>query len=258
MRRVLVIGIGAGNPEHLTLQAIDALNRVDAIFLMDKGAAKAKLIALREEICRRHVTRPHRLVHADSPEWTRGTADYGATIDALNRDKGALFERLITDALADGECGAFLVWGDPALYDSTIRILETIAARGTVAFAYEVIPGISSVQALTARHRIPLNRIGQSVAITTGRRLAEAWPDADTVVVMLDAHNSFQRYVDQDIDIWWGAYVGTPDEIVIAGRLREVADEIVRVRAAARHANGWIMDSYVMRRRAAASDVDED
>ena len=32
--------------------------------------------------------------------------------------------------MADGECGAFLVWGDPTLYDSTIRIVEMIASSG--------------------------------------------------------------------------------------------------------------------------------
>ena len=148
-----------------------------------------------------------------------------------------------------GECGAFLVWGDPSLYDSTIRILNAILAGGRLDFEYDVIPGITSVQALTARHKIPLNRIGKPVAITTGRRLATGFPaDTDTAVVMLDAENTYRRFAHDDVDIYWGAYLGTADEILIEGPLKEVAERIERVRSDARAEHGWIMDTYLLRR----------
>lgn len=122
----------------------------------------------------------------------------------LNLAKQRVFERLIGD-LGEDECGAFLVWGDPALYDSTIRILEAILRDGRHAFEYEVIPGISSVQALAARHKVPLNRIGGTIEITTGRRLAEGFPaHADSVVVMLDAEDTYRRLNAPDLDIYWG------------------------------------------------------
>lgn len=250
MKKILIIGIGAGDPDYVTVQAVNALNRVDVFFVMEKGPSKAKLAALREEICRRYIEDDdYRIVHAASPEWDRGKPDYRATIDDLNRDKRSVFERLIAEEMADGECGAFLVWGDPTLYDSTIRIIEAIADAGGHGFDYDVIPGISSIQALAARHKTTLNRIGESIAITTGRKLAEGFPtDADSVVVMLDAHDSYKRYADEDIDIYWGAYIGTPDEVLVSGRLKEVVGEIERVRTAARRANGWIMDTYLMRR----------
>lgn len=251
MKKILIIGIGAGNPEYLTVQAVNALNQVDVFFILDKGASKEKLVAFRREVCRRYIEgRDYRFVDADSPEWDRCSADYEATVANLNRDKQALFERLIGEGMEDGECGAFLVWGDPTLYDSTIRIIEAIVKSGRLAVDYEIIPGITAVQALAAKHKITLNRIGKAVEITTGRRIAEGFPDnTDTVIVMLDAENSFTRFADQDIDIFWGAYVGTPDEVLIAGNLKDVADDIERVRAQARRSNGWIMDTYLMRRR---------
>ena len=250
MKRILVIGIGAGNPDQVTMQAINALNQVDVFFVMDKGPEKEKLAALRRDICRRYITHDHRyrVVEATSPEWARDGADYRAVVDDLNREKTLLFGRLIADGMADGECGAFLVWGDPSLYDSTIRILQTLVDLDQHGFAFEVIPGISSIQALAARHRTTLNTIGQAFQVTTGRRLDEGYPDLDSVVVMLDANTAFRRFVDQDIDIFWGAYVGTPDEILVAGKLRDVADDIVRLRAEARAIHGWIMDSYILRR----------
>lgn len=251
MKQLLIIGIGAGNPEYITIQAVKALNRADVVFLMDKGSDKVKLNDLRRDICERYIEHGnYRIVEALNPERRREAADYLRAVDDLNAQKQQTFERLIAEELADGECGAFLVWGDPSLYDSTIRIVDAIIEQGRHDIAYEVIPGITSVQALTARHRVPLNSIGQSVEITTGRRVAKGLTgDAESVVVMLDAENSWQTLVDQDLDIYWGAYLGTPDEILIAGRLKDVADEIQRERSAARQRHGWIMDTYLLKRR---------
>jgi len=205
-------------------------------------------VALRKEVCRRYVEgHAYRIVEAPSPPRDTAPADYLASVDALNRDKQAAFAAMIERELADGQCGGILAWGDPALYDSTIRNVAALAALGTL--DYEVIPGISSVQMLAARHRITLNRIGQPVEITTGRRLAEGWPPhADSVVVMLDGEETYNRFTGEGVDIYWGAYLGTPDEILIAGRLADVAAEITHRRRAARAAQGWIMDTYLMRR----------
>jgi precorrin-6A synthase len=156
---------------------------------------------------------------------------------------------LIGDELGEDECGAFLVWGDPSLYDSTLRIIDRIIARGTVAFDYEVIPGISAIQALAARHRIELNRIGRSIHITTGRKLAEGLPDTvDDVVVMLDGDCSFKNIDGSDIDIYWGAYLGTQDEILVSGNLRERMQDIEQMRAEAKARKGWVMDTYLLRK----------
>lgn len=250
MKQLLVIGIGAGNPDYVTMQAVKALNRVDVFFLFDKGQSKDALITLRREICERYITDPHyRFVQAPSPERERGEVDYTASVDELNRAKQQTFERLINEQLADGQCGGFLVWGDPALYDSTLRILQAILASGRCAFEYEVIPGITSVQALAAQHKVPLNTIGHSIEITTGRRLAAGQVSAaDSLVVMLDADDAYQQVADQQTQIYWGAYLGTPDEILLSGKLEEVADEIERVRKAARLKHGWIMDTYLLRK----------
>ncbi len=250
MKKLSVIGIGAGDPDYLTIQAVKALNRVDVFFLMDKGPAKQTLVDLRREICQRYIVdRTYRFVEAYSPERQRGDVDYAASVEDLNRAKQATFERLIDEQLSDGQCGGFLVWGDPSLYDSTVRILQSILDAGRCAFEFEVIAGITSVQALAAQHKVPLNSIGGSLEITTGRRLAAGQVgDSASVVVMLDAGDAYRQVSDPDTHIYWGAYVGTPDQILIAGRLEEVAESIERTRKAARQANGWIMDTYLLRK----------
>ena len=250
MRKLLVIGIGAGNPDYITMQAVKALNLVDVFFLMDKGQDKDSLIDLRREICERYITdHDYRFVEAHSPERERGEVDYTSSVEDLNLARQLTFERLINEEMTDEQCAGFLVWGDPALYDSTIRILQAILATGRCVFEFEVIPGITSVQALAAQHKVPLNRIGRSIEITTGRRLAAGQvSEADSVVVMLDAQDAYRQVADPQTEIYWGAYLGTPDEILISGKLEEVADEIERVRKAARLANGWIMDTYLLRK----------
>jgi precorrin-6A synthase len=252
VKKILVIGIGVGDPDQLTVQAVRALNRVDVFFVMDKGPAKAKLRALREEICRRHIKdHPYRVAEAPSPPRDTAPADYRAAVDELNAAKQAVFEGLIDGGMKDGETGAFLVWGDPMLYDSTIRNLDALKDAG-LAFDVEVIPGITAIQALAAAHRIPLNRIAEAVTITTGRKLAAGFPEGvDSVVVLLDGEDTYRRFADQDFEIYWGAYLGTPDEILIAGKVADVAEEIYRRRRDARRANGWIMDTYLLRRAAA-------
>ena len=252
MRKIFVIGIGAGNPDYITVQAIKALNKVDVFFVMDKGPEKDDLVRLRKEICERHIKdRSYRIVEAADPPRDRNAPAYEASVRAWHDQRVAIYERLIGQELGDGECGAFLVWGDPSLYDSTLRIIDQIIAGGAVAFEYEVVPGISSVQALAARHRIALNRIGKSVHITTGRKLSEGLPDdIDDVVVMLDGECSFKTLDDGGIDIYWGAYVGTEDEILVSGNLQEVAPDIERIRREAKEKKGWIMDTYLLRRTA--------
>ncbi len=256
VRKIHVIGIGAGDPDQLTLQAVKALRGTDVFFVLDKGEVKADLTRLRRDMLDAHVPEgTYRVVEARDPERDRsaGGAAYSPAVGDWRSARADIYERLIAEELGEDGTGAFLVWGDPSLYDSTLAILEEVLERGTVAFAYDVVPGISSVSALVARHRTGLNRVARPVQITTGRRLAEGFPEGvDDVVVMLDAHQAFRQYAGEegeDIDIYWGAYIGTPDEILVSGPLAEVAPRIERLRAEARERKGWIMDTYLLRRR---------
>ncbi|MDT0393206.1 MULTISPECIES: precorrin-6A synthase (deacetylating) [Streptomyces] len=253
MREIHVIGIGAGDPDQLTLQAVKALRGTDVFFILDKGEAKADLTGLRRDMLEAHIPGGgYRVVEARDPERDRkaGGSAYSPAVGDWRSARADIYERLISEELGEEQTGAFLVWGDPSLYDSTIGILEEVLERGRVVFDFDVVPGISSVSALVARHRTGLNRVARPVQITTGRRLAEGFPEGvDDVVVMLDAHQSFRAYAGQDVDIYWGAYIGTPDEILVSGPLAEAAPRIEHLRAKARERKGWIMDTYLLRRR---------
>jgi precorrin-6A synthase len=257
VRSILVVGIGAGDPEHVTVQAINALRRAEVVFVVEKGSAADELADVRREILARYVDGRPRIVTLLDPPRDRAAPDYHGAVDDWRRRRADVWEAAIGRELGPGGCGAFMVWGDPAIYDSTIAILDEILARGELSFDHEVIPGISSVQALAARHRIPFARVGGAVQITTGRRLAQGWPaGANDVLVMLDSGCTFSSLVGEGIDIYWGAYVGTDDEILVSGPVDDVAEEIELLRREARERKGWIMDSYLLRRAAAPANRD--
>ena len=242
-RHIHVIGIGAGDPDYLTVQAIEALNDTQVFFAMDKGEAKSDLVALRRDICARFIREPgYRFVELPDPKRSTDSG-YREAVSDWHAARARVWAGAIAAELGPDGVGAFLAWGDPSLYDSTLRILDAVATE--LEFTFDVIPGITAVQALTARHRIPLNEVGEPVLITTGRQL-RAHGLAGSAVVMLDAECSFQA-CPPDTQIWWGAYLGTDDELLVAGTVGEVGTRIAALRAEARARHGWIMDTYLLR-----------
>lgn len=251
---VLVIGIGSGDPAHLTGEAVAALNRVDVFLVADKGAAKADLVGLRTELCAAVITHPgYRVVEVADPERgpdaERDRAAYETGVRDWHRARAERYAEVVRRELPDGGTLGFLVWGDPAFYDSTLRIVESVAELG-VGLTTTVVPGISSVQLLAARHRLVLNGVGGSIHVTTGRRLVQEYDRRlGDVVVMLDGTLTCARLLDAhpDLQIFWGAQLGLPDEALVAGPLADVLDEIRRTRLRLRAERGWVMDTYLLR-----------
>ena len=240
-RRVRIIGIGTGQPDQLTREAVDALISVDYVIAVAKSDADP-LLGVRRELCDRYGVK---LVVVPDPERDRADpADYPGAVRDWHEARVDAFAQVLAEH--PGDVG-FLVWGDPAFYDSTIRIVESLAGR--VDLDYDVIPGVSSPQLLAARHRMVLHQVGQPILVTTGRRLAEAVAAGhDNIVVMLDGSLTCLDLDLPDWRIWWGANLGAADEQLVAGPLVEVADELRRRRDAVKDASGWVMDTYLLRR----------
>lgn len=249
MIELSLIGIGTGNPKHLTLQAIEALNAQDLILIPNKGTGKDDLAGLRREICARTITgNGPRIVEFDLPVRNEATRSYRKRVDDWHDAIAEIWCQTINANLPQGGKVGFLVWGDPSLYDSTMRIAERLKKQALVTLA--VVPGITSIQALTAAHAVPVNEIGAPFTITTGRRLREnGWPDsAETLVIMLDGECSFGSIDPAGVDIFWTAYAGMENQISISGALATVSAEIIETRAKARSDHGWIMDIYLLRK----------
>ena len=245
IRELLLIGIGTGNPDHVTGEAAKAMNDADLILIPRKGPDKADLADLRRQILSAHLTSDAKVVEFDLPKRDAANPDYEQGVLDWHDAIAAAWKAAIAEG-GDAETAALLVWGDPSLYDSTLRIAERFDPKPAI----RVIPGITAIHALTAAHAIPVNEIGAPWIVTTGRRLRdEGWPEsASTVVVMLDGQCSFRTIPSVGVTIWWGAYVGMTEQVLRSGPLSDVADDIVATRKEARDAHGWIMDVYLMRR----------
>jgi precorrin-6A synthase len=242
-----LIGIGCGDPAQLTLAGVRAINAVDLVLIPRKGEEKSELAKLRRTICAEVLTNNKtRVVEFDLPQRVRASDDYRAGVDAWHDAVAAAWSKEIASHLGAKGRVALLIWGDPSLYDSSLRIARRLDPPPDI----EVIPGITSIQALCAAHAIPLNEIGASFLVTTGRRLREGgWPSGvDTVVVMLDGGAAFQSLDASGLQIWWGAYLGTANQLVMSGPLAEVGASIAAARQDARERHGWILDSYIIKR----------
>ncbi|AOR78783.1 precorrin-6A synthase (deacetylating) [Novosphingobium sp. 11B] len=248
MIRLDLIGIGTGNPEHLTVQAIRTMNGADLILLPRKGSEKSGLLDVRRTICDAVLTQPVRVVEFDLPTRDAG-GEYINAVQSWHNAIAAAWAKQMALHLPEGGRLALLVWGDPSLYDSTLRIAGRLIGGG-MAIDIRVVPGISSLHALTAAHAIPLNQLAEAVTITTGRLLrAHGWPgDATSIVVMLDEGGAFQTLDGSEFEIWWGACLGMEHEALISGRLAQIGDDIMQRRSALRQEHGWIMDIYLLRK----------
>lgn len=246
--QLTLIGIGTGNPDHLTRQAIRAINAQDLILIPRKGEGKADLAELRRAICDEVLDNTEtRIAEFDLPVRNEATTDYRQRVDDWHDAIAAVWAETIAQH-PGARSAALLVWGDPSLYDSTLRIASRLAPAPD---EVTVIPGITSLQALTAAHAIPINEIGAPFMVTTGRRLRdEGWPECvDTIAVMLDGGCAFQELALDHYHIWWGGYVGMREQITCEGPLAQVCERIIEMRAKARERHGWIMDIYVLRRQ---------
>ena len=209
MLELLIIGIGTGNPEHMTIQAIKALNRADVVLIPRKGAAKSDLAELRREICDRYLENPAtRVVEFDLP-LRDASAEYRSGVDAWHLAIAATYRDLLGDACRGRRHrGAAGLGRSLALRQHAAHPRAPARACGQP-FEHAVMPGITSLQALAASHRIALNTIGGEIQVTTGRRLRAGVPDdAESVVVMLDGDCAFRDLPGDAFTIYWGAYLG--------------------------------------------------
>ncbi|HWI42049.1 MAG TPA: precorrin-6A synthase (deacetylating) [Nocardioides sp.] len=233
---VRILGIGMG-PQHVTPEVADALRACDYAVAWAKRYDD-ELVAVRQAICAAHGVE---LVVLADPERDRspglGGAGYRRAVADWHAARAEALAGLVRDR---GGVAGLLVWGDPSLYDSTIRVVE---ATG---LPFDVLPGISAPQALAARHRIVLHEVGRPVHVTTARRLREAVEGGqDNVVVMLTSGVDLDGL--EDWRIWWGANLGATGERLVAGRVADVTGQIETARAAAKAEAGWVMDLFLLR-----------
>lgn len=243
MTELWLIGIGTGNPAHVTLEAQTALREAALVMVPRKGPDKTDLADLRHTILANSGSTAS-VAEFDMPVRDE-SLPYADRVTRWHDEIARIWAETIDAAQSQGPV-ALMVWGDPGLYDSTLRI----AARLTPRPRLRVVSGITALQALTAAHAIPFNTINGAVTVTTGRRLRDhGWPDgAEAIAVMLDGECSFRCLSPESLHIWWGGFLGMDEQVLESGPLAEAGPRILTTRAEARARHGWIMDCYLLQR----------
>ena len=237
--KIWVLGIGMG-PQHVTPEVASALQACDYVIAARKSDDD-ELLAVRHAVASAYGVP---VVEVPDPERDRKASlfHYEGEIADWHAARASVFESVLRER---GGTAGFLVWGDPSLYDSTVRIVSSLASRLSVPF--EVLPGISAPQLLAARHKIVLHEVGRPLHITTGRRFREAVEAGqDNILVMLSRSLDLQGL--DDWSVWWGANLGTPSESLVSGRLPEARAAIAEARVRAKAAAGWVLDICLLRR----------
>lgn len=226
------VGVGPGDPDHLTLKALAALRAADRVFVPEtdtsgEGPGRA------ERIVAPHVRaeRIERVTFAMRDEARR----------AGNWDRaGAAIEGVV----GGGGTAAFATIGDPNLYSTFVYVAQTV--RDLVpGVAVQTVPGITALQDLAARSGTVLAEGDERLALVPwpagGDRLRDALDDFDCVVVYKGG-----RHLPQVLETVHAA--GRLEESVYGEHLGQAGEQVGA--ASEREGSGAYMSTVIVPPRA--------
>ncbi len=216
---VSFVSSGPGDPELLTLKAVDRLQRADAVLFDDLSSGPI-------------------LAHA------RTGADLVGVGKRAGRPspKQNHVSKLLVDYASSGQRVVRLKSGDAGLFG---RLEEELVAVRAAGIPYDIVPGVPSAMAAAAAAGIPLTRrfTARRVQFVTGHDANGRLPDdldlaaladplATTVIFMGKrtfpalATHLMARGLPADHPAILAEAVSTPDQRVVRSTIRDLADRL--------------------------------
>jgi precorrin-2 C(20)-methyltransferase len=171
------VGVGPGDPMLITLKAVKCIENCDIIGIPAKSAD----VCIAWQIAALAVDKLYEKEILTVPVFM--IKDYDKL--SLCYDKGSAD---ICRKLDEGKNVAFLNLGDPTLYGTYMELHKRVVEMG---YEAEIIPGVTSVCAVSARLQIPLGERDEDIHILAGKadinRLSEL---SGTKIVMKSGKNA--------------------------------------------------------------------
>jgi precorrin-2/cobalt-factor-2 C20-methyltransferase len=182
--KLIGVGTGPGDPDLLTLKAVQAIEAADVLAFFAKQGSRSNA----RTIVARHVPQGMAelpLRYPVTTELDKDCAEYRTAIDAFF-DQSA--ERIAAE-LAAGRTVAVLSEGDPFFYGSYMHLHVRLAHR----FEAEVIPGVTAMSGCWSAAGVPLMQGDDVTTVLPGTlpedALARRLAGTDAVVVMKVGRN---------------------------------------------------------------------
>lgn len=173
--RLYGIGLGPGDPGLVTLKAKEILNKVPTIFVPLSKETKSSNARLIVEAV---LDKPKEIIELIFP---------------MTKDKSHLLSywedaaKEIAKKISQEKEVAFVTIGDPFIYSTYIYLWQTLK-KCFPGIISETIPGISSINAASAKAELPLVEKDEKIAILPAgdslESLKKAFKEFDTVILM--------------------------------------------------------------------------
>lgn len=164
------VGLGPGDPRHVTQMARDALTGADRVFAMSWAS--------------RSIGRAEMVARTAAPLATIERLTYEITAEASGRRRSlCAAAEVIMAALDAAEVVVVVTLGDPSMW-SVFPDLAAIVTAQRPAVPIEMVPGITSYQALAATSATTLARPGQTLMVVDGENPFSGLGDPSTTVVI--------------------------------------------------------------------------
>ena len=198
--KLYCVGCGPGDPELLTIKAVNLIKNAEVIFAPTAREGKPS-IAL--SVVEQYVDKSTKTASLVFPM----VKDKESLKDYWVRNAGE-----IASAVRSGKKVVYLTVGDPALYSTWIYIHRELR-KSHPDVEVEIVPGVASMFAIANKAKISLAEGEETVAIVPAcydmDRVKRTAAACDTVIFLKDG-----RYFDNVIDTLGQA--GFPDDAMLA------------------------------------------
>ncbi|MFK4785280.1 precorrin-2 C(20)-methyltransferase [Fusobacterium sp. MFO224] len=171
MNKFYGIGVGVGDPEMITIKAVNILKKIDIVLIPNAGR---DYTSTAYNIAKKYLKENIKLVNVEF--------SMNPKLEERKKERKRNAE-IVEKYLKENKNVAFLTIGDPMVYSTYIYLLENISSE----YEVQTISGISSFSDISSRFNIPLvigNETLKILPLHKNCDIKKEIENADNVIIM--------------------------------------------------------------------------